>query len=305
MAAATILDQAENSDRRPPLAGPPDKPVDVSSLPRRPGIPYPSYADGEAADSLVTRLQRQISRTLWRDFSSDCDSPDTRQGSWLPYAWSAICQLIVTHPNNAFQYATGFLVTPYVVITAGHVINHPEAHRAISVDVTPGRGGDFARAGTLTSFDLRPCPSWNPASSRAEDDFAAIILPSAQFAEMGSFGFMALSNDQFQSFESQGGEWVLAGYPADAQCDQSKAPGTPWWDKGTTLRDRRLPSTLSYRMCSSAGQSGSPIYALDSQNRPVAVGIHTRASGGQKVARRLNSDAIQQINEWIATTPIA
>jgi glutamyl endopeptidase len=264
-----------------------------------PAAPYPAYTKGGAAPSKPKQALRKF-RDRFFERSVYCDAQPRQCDPVLAYVWSAICEIHTYHGPGREQLATGFLISPGVVITAGHVVNSPEAGRAQTAVITPGKFRDWSQWGSLPASRFSPCPGWDPSNPQAEWDYAAIFLDNtAQFGPAGFFRFKAISDAEIQAHERSGGLWTVAGYPADPYCDRSLQPlPYQWYASGPMIPGSEAPMTLNYEMPTSAGQSGSPIYYIENDT-PFAIAIHTAGLEKTKWARRIDSPLEQQMERWV------
>jgi V8-like Glu-specific endopeptidase len=271
------------------------------------GVPYPVYVDGDCVAPFMTRNMHLSRKFLFGRFAAHfCDAPDRRFR--LSSSLNSICELQVAYEHGTGA-ATGFLISPSVVVTAAHVIRPdtrpgtPRVGEMESVIVRPGRTGDLPALPleiTAVRRDTEVCPSWDRERPNGDHDYAAIILGDegrTKFSAIKPMQVRVLDDGDITRLEGQGVRWRLVGYPADWQfCDRDKSRGFQWSDEGKT--SRRFRQNLQYNICSSEGQSGSPLFFIE-DDQPVAIAIHSSALNDTKTARWIKDDLAAAIEKWM------
>jgi glutamyl endopeptidase len=239
-------------------------------------------------------LARSV-RGLWERV----EVPDTHL---LPYRLVCFLQCQFA---GAIGYGTGVLIGPRSVATAAHCV-YGEAGPIQSMRITPGAylntdlelccPDGYAEVGFS---DCHLPPGWADVSAGddfSSIDYAVIVLPDDQPALGSKQGWMALD-----PLGPDKDDWLgrvtlqTAGYPS-----VGFDPGSQWQDQGeaTSVTTERL----DYRLATSKGQSGSPIYvtfAVDSDGQPKTwlVAIHSFGNGRQSGVR-IGPDVYKQIMAW-------
>ncbi|MDA8032393.1 MAG: trypsin-like peptidase domain-containing protein, partial [Alphaproteobacteria bacterium] len=199
----------------------------------------------------------------------------------LPYAWIAKME---TNTGNCTAFMVNVpRVSMQVVLTAGHCID--DLPQSVSLTF-PGRSPVHVDRHQM-HFPL-------PESG----DYAAIILPSATGSSDG-FGYNAVPRDN----ELTGRQVTITGYPDE------KPQNTMWASGGALTRVDN--SKLYYRIDTTDGQSGSPIYTWWNGYWTV-VGIHTTggcdpqpstANSGQRLTLTVLDDILTWARyPWLNTT---
>ena len=81
----------------------------------------------------------------------------------------------------------------------------------------------------------------------------------------------------------------VAGYPIDRSLDV-------WAAEGQIVS--LPPNLVEHRIDTQDGQSGGPIFFIDSEGFPRVVGIHTQGASESNHGVRLTPDVLNQILEW-------
>lgn len=207
-------------------------------------------------------------------------SPNLRQPPWR-----LICHLVMTDAQGREFAGTGWLAGPSTVLTAAHnLYSSAHGYAAASVTVIPGRDGNTAPWGSLTSTSFATLDLWRQ-TSRAEVDIGVIWLPQALGQSLGYFGFQALDDAVLLHHAV-----YTAGYPED------RPWGTQWYDQSTIHRvDANL---IAYGLDTIPGQSGSPVFALDAAGNPVAVGVHAYGKLRENLGVRITRPMFQILTGW-------
>lgn len=254
----------------------------------------------------------------------------TRVANVLVAPYRYICR-IVAHaydkPENAYSIGTGFLVSPYHVLTCAHNIYPIQAPRTKTIDVYIAQNGPENSASRFRANGWAVNRWWNwgrdcRASGR---DYGIIRLASP--AQGGFF--------QLRPFNPAGltGKTVhLAGYPSSAQeprarymhrssgaiagrfvieaCNKDR-------QGGESIRGRLFPSILAttslilHELATAPSVSGSPLWIEEEGTRTI-VGIHERRINDDPSGRRhgaavlINDDVRSQVAQWMNTalTPL-
>jgi V8-like Glu-specific endopeptidase len=201
------------------------------------------------------------------------------------FPWSAICHLDITLRDGSRHTGTGWLAGPRVVVTAGHCV-HSRHHGgwSRSISVTPGRSGDQAPHGRLSSAVFRSVTGWTKRGE-ARFDYGAILLPSA-VAHLGqSLDTVALGDADLGSTT-----FNVAGYPDD------KPEGTLWWHaRALEHADRHH---LHYKVDTEGGQSGAPVWRKFGDRRQV-LGIHIGSVTRSNRAVRITTSVLRNLQTWM------
>jgi glutamyl endopeptidase len=220
--------------------------------------------------------------------------------------WRCICHLEITYDSGQVGFGTGWFAGERTVITAGHCLytRGTPSRRAVQVRVIPGRNGTLAPYGYVVARKFDWSPKWQSSTSdidAAPYDYGAIFIDhdvnDAPFgARIGYFGLRSYDEDERKLLDMA--MVNNAGYPHEA----TKPYGTLWFNAGRVhldegpTKDERF---LEYMVDTTAGQSGSPVFLLDStKNQRYVVAIHTT---GNFINRgvRVTAEVYDKIVEWV------
>ncbi|MER8895934.1 trypsin-like peptidase domain-containing protein [Mesorhizobium sp. M0676] len=222
--------------------------------------------------------------------------------------WRCICHLEITYQSGQVGFGTGWFAGPRTIITAAHCLftRGESPQTADQIRIVPGRNGRLAPYGYALATQFKWAPGWEKAKTDAEaaaHDYGAIFLDKdsdvngAPFGDrIGYFGMRWYAANE----EAQLDMSIVntAGYPHEA----TKAYGTMWFNAGRVRIQKTgkpAPQFLEYMVDTTGGQSGSPVFALDSKNNQrLVVAIHTT---GNFVNRgvRLTAEVFETLSSWV------
>ena len=238
--------------------------------------------------------------------------PSSRVTAALGQPYRNICRIVVrNYDNDQISVGTGVLISPYHVLTCGHVIYPPASPRTRGIEVFPGQNGPDENVSLFRSNGWAISASWRATDCRtAGEDYGVIRLatPTRQ-------GFMPLRPFNPAILTSIGVQ--VAGYPADreprsrhlyesrGQVDgavdiRSCVNGVP---QGPIIRP--IPATartIVHQLDTTRAQSGSPLW-IDDGTLQTLIGVHV-GLGNQngKLAVLLNAAVQTQIQDWMRNT---
>ena len=249
-----------------------------------------SLADIDQQESLKRLAMPDIGKFFFEPTESVC-FPDNRQQilTTEDEPWSGICLLVISLPNGRHAVGTGWLVSPTMVVTAGHCVHHGKDGEFFSqIEIIPGANGLLQpfQSKTVSNANFRASNGW-VADGSVEDDYGAIILEQPFASVNGKTPFVFevanLTNAQFENAKVS-----LSGYPAD------KPVGTNWTDSGPL--DSVKSKRLLYSIDTFGGHSGSPVDMLVNGKR-VVVGIHNYGNCPNKCTR-ITADVVRDLQSW-------
>lgn len=195
----------------------------------------------------------------------------------------ATCRLLIqfSSPTDFYQ-GTGFLVSPRLVLTAGHCV-YDKSHGGWARVITIYPGDQSL--GAYQGVKLYTVSGWVNGPSDAYD-YGAIVLADDTMHKKVNFSFeLRPMSDK----DLGGTEFASRGYPIDKGFAQwiSLPPANP---SSTT------PLTMSYIFDTERGQSGGPVFPNGSDG--AAVAVHAK-DGCPNSGTRINQARKDKIlNEW-------
>ena len=183
---------------------------------------------------------------IWLDYS-------TR----TTYPYCAVVSAVSYFPNGDCRVGTAVVVDHYTLLTCGHCVYDPSRGGwADAVDLIPGRDNDsWPYGSTYASYMLVPGKYYN--NLEWTYDFAILNTPDDLGSKVGWFGM----SWQTASLDGQTVETV--GYPASTMAEM-KTSGTI---------DESGTEYLHFKLDTSGGQSGSPLYRWESDGWPHVLGL--------------------------------
>jgi V8-like Glu-specific endopeptidase len=226
--------------------------------------------------------------------------------------WRAICRIVARSPGTSnFSVGTGFLVTPYHVLTCAHVIYPLEAPNTSEITVYPGQNGPDDSATHFKANGWAVSPRWQASNCMtAGEDYGIIRLAEKH-------GYLPLI--PFDPADVLGRLVYLAGYPAT----MDPAARHLYWSRGrvlggilinqctlTTFRGtivRNLATAgnlIAHDLDAARSVSGAPMWIRkDGTRRIIAIHSAFIASGAMRRAILLNRTVRQQIRAWFRSLP--
>lgn len=228
--------------------------------------PLPATKEADPAAHSAAPVARERQSTLQYQTPAQVGVDDRqRVGNSLIYPWNTIGYLSVTYSNGQSFRCTGTLISPYVVLTAGHCVHnknrggyatqvrfYPAQYENLGAPQRPYGKSDFAF--------IRATEAWTQMSDQDSypvteyrHDFAAV-----QFRTPFTFTttFMpVVFNNAVAPVTGAGYPGVVGGVTNFAQ----------WWDEGpdTSLNFMRNNHVKQYGIDGSGGNSGGPFFITD------------------------------------------
>jgi glutamyl endopeptidase len=213
-----------------------------------------------------------------------------------------LVRLRVVIPGLPPRRATGFMISPNTVLTAGHAL----CSRLVTGQVVRATQA-FAAAASAASnqhpFGDLTCSQFEVskqflASQDPLFDYGAVRLPEALGNRIGFFGVRIFADNQLQNRP-----FVLSGFPDPAPPVPPDRPAiledTMWAMSGPVAG---TPQFLTYAMDATTGQSGAPLYSRFQENgRTVflAAGLHQGGNFQQNHAVRFRPEILKEIGTWL------
>lgn len=206
------------------------------------------------------------------------------------FPYCAIAMLSITYENSSLLYrGTGFFINEDTLLTAGHnLYNH-------SVEV-----GESKPLGKMTSMKIYPAYN-NGLGRYGGTEWTAVFYPTSWLDEKNDsadYGIIKIEDPigfktgrfSLSIYPSLNVNYTISGYPV--YVNNSKT-NQQWKKSGklTSITDY----LLSYKIDTSGGQSGSPIF--DNYNR--VIGIHTSGSSTSNYGVKLTSGKLKTVDDTL------
>lgn len=200
--------------------------------------------------------------------------------------WRCVCHLVVDGLHGDQVLGTGWMAGPRTVLTAGHnLFSHKLGREATRVTVVPGRQVDNAPFDFFRSTRFDVHPRWRTLGD-TRFDLGVIWLDAAVGEHVGWFGFGSRTDAQLEALIVN-----TAGYPADRRI------GTQWFNAGRISQIE--PRVLQYGLDTEAGQSGSPIFAVDEAGERVVLAVHAYGGDADNRGIRITDDVFDLFRNWV------
>lgn len=250
-------------------------------------------------------------------------NPMVRVENALVSPYRCICRIVARaydKPENESSIGSGFLISPYHVLTCAHVIHPLEAPHTENIDVYPAQNGPDDNAVRFRANGWAVSPGWRPNDCRtAGEDYGIIRL-----ANPAPYGFFQLR--PFDPAIVTSKTVQLAGYPSSAREPKARdmyrstgraigavvieGCGTETRRK-PTLQFHIAPSILSstrlfaHNLTTAESVSGSPLWIEEGGSRTI-IGLHERSTVVEcgvvhRAAVFLNEAVRAQVARWMNT----
>lgn len=197
--------------------------------------------------------------------------------------------------------ATGFLVSPYMVLTNGHVVWDAEGGEFIrEMKIAPGQTQAAAGRPCERPFGTRDAVRFATNAGWVETQRIDFDY-SAAFFETPFSGISTYMPLVFDVAPGRGGIVNVAGFPGEVRKEKTLAL---WHDDD--LVEAVQGRVLRHKVDTTGGNSGSPVWELFSQTgQRRAIAVHSSGDplGVANSAARLVSQNFELISEWVAWTP--
>lgn len=203
--------------------------------------------------------------------------------------WRLICSLKISCKDGSEYVGTGWIAGPRLIITAGHCVYNEsyDGGWANEITIIPGRDGSNEPFGSFKSTKLHSVKEWVDSGDE-NNDIGAIILESDIGSDIGFFAFGAYPNSDLESQLIN-----ISGYPGSVYGEEQMHHAN------------RISNTTKYKLYydidTEGGQSGSPVWFYNDDNKAVVIGIHSNGAGYAISANsgvRITNSLAKQIAEW-------
>ena len=216
------------------------------------------------------------------------------------FPYRTICY-VHTWETSISARGSGALVTPYMVLTAGHVVYDLPTHRPMTeAEIMPGQRQDTAGGPVIREpYGIRRAvslmingayPGFSDSNQGKYDwDYGAIFFATP---------FTGISTFMPVVFNANPSRAYTTGYPKVVR-GETNSQGM-WQSFG--LIDLSLFGCFLYSFDQSPGNSGGPLYYVSSAGERIA-GIATFGSSYWNGATRLQNDEQGDVLAWMRWTP--
>jgi VWFA-related protein len=192
--------------------------------------------------------------------------------------------------------ATGFLVGPYMILTNGHVVWNGERRELVdNLTITPALSDGAAPPpfGSRNAVRLATNPGW-VATGKIQYDYGAAFFDTP-FSGISTYMPLA-----FDVSPAAGSTVRIAGYPATVRGAATQGQWSSA-DKVVSVQGR----LLRYKVDTSPGNSGSPVWQVLGGGQIRAVAIHSTGdpTNSGNSGARLVSQNFDLLSEWLSWTP--
>ncbi len=229
-------------------------------------------------EAMQLRASRNSLEQVFKQSSAYIDKrvqvSDTKR---LPY--SAVCRIACTRLNGMQILATGVLIGPSHVLTAGYVVFSGGFVRRANVSVAVN--GDDSPFGEIEVVDMR-VPAGYVESENDNLNVAVMILAKPVGESAGHLEIQEFSDAQLLGMQVN-----VVGYPAD------KPPRTMWVGIGKI--ERVSVDRLDYSIFTSVGTGGGPLISSVDGEVFRVVGVHSGGDDQGKYATRMSPEIVEFI----------
>ncbi|MDO4695848.1 serine protease [Porphyromonas sp.] len=210
------------------------------------------------------------------------------------FPYRSICSLRMTSQKGKRYIGTGFLVSPRIVVTAGHCVYfHKDGGWAKHIEVIPACDGGERPYGSVVTTTYCTLKGWRK-NKNWNYDFAIIILPPNYPIgnRAGWFGYCHYNKKSaYNNIRIR-----VAGYPGD------KGQGTELFtDVGKCKSFIFSSNKVAYKADTMGGQSGSPVGKVDRFS--YAIAIHTNGGRRWNYGTKINKKIFDIISRYKKNFP--
>ncbi|UCC20134.1 MAG: zinc-ribbon domain-containing protein [Promethearchaeota archaeon] len=207
------------------------------------------------------------------------------------YPWSTICKLYITAADSTQFIGSGAMLDEYHILTCGHCVYiHDHGGWASEVKVVPGKAGSYEPFGHAFATYYRSYSGWTD-DEMYQHDWAVVTLDRT----IGNLtGWMGRRTADYED-PIYTGVLNIAGYPGDLDSGEYMYFDA---DNGSYADEYNH----WYWMDMSAGQSGSPVWHFDGENRYIlTINAYEYESGiYPNFGTRLDQDKYDRIITWLS-----
>ena len=211
------------------------------------------------------------------------------------YPWSSIARIEVQFSNGTGGFGSGAMISPYHILTAGHVVHDASAGGwATDIDVFLAQDGSEQFYGEADWTYLRSYTGWTNSQSQ-DHDWALITLDRNIGNFTGWLGYEWRSN----SADYNGMTVNTAGYPGDLSFNAQDM----YFASGPVAFADTHQLYYNGTMDTFGGQSGSPVWRYNSSTGERYINaVHAYGNGGNgyNEGTRITQTKFNSLQNWIS-----
>lgn len=211
------------------------------------------------------------------------------------YPWSSIARIEVEFSNGSGAIGSGAMISPYHILTAGHVVHNASAGGwATDIDVFLAQDGSEQFYGEADWTYIRSYTGWTNSQSQ-DHDWALITLDRNIGNFTGWLGYEWRSNDA----DYNGLILNTAGYPGDLSFNAQDM----YFASGPVAFADTHQLYYNGTMDTFGGQSGSPVWRYNSSTGDRHINaVHAYGNGGNgyNEGTRITQTKFNSLQNWIS-----
>jgi len=217
--------------------------------------------------------------------------------------WRPICALYINYPGeSATRLGSGVLIAPRLILTAAHNLYDLERKKTIKDgEVKVGLSASGSQASSQIT-DIRIPKAYtlqHPSKTRKYDyDYGLALLKDDAVHDWAGHVWPLVDINPMLSRALIASNLTVAGYPAKSDAGYTALK----WSFGPVMQDGVQNNTFAYKMDTSGGQSGAPVFQYNSRTGHAALaGIHVAGFPSQhNLANRFSAGVKQNLTKWAA-----
>lgn len=216
--------------------------------------------------------------------------------------WRPLCCLSLVFADvggDKDVVGSGILIAPNVILTAAHNLYSlrtgafvKSAHAHVGTD-----SGSYAASARIRRVEI--CPGYSDFApdniQRYRYDFGVAKLETNALMEWSNECLDVVNQTPLSDDELARSVLNVAGYPVEP------GPRKLKYHFGQPLSGTISPTNFRYRMDTTEGQSGGPVFRFMAASQQVAfAGVHVGGDARGNIARRYNAGMQNRLRDWLA-----
>ena len=214
---------------------------------------------------------------------------------WLDktlWPWVGFVRSFFPNMGGSYTVATGSLIDPQVILTAGHVVYDPSRGGYPNV-IDVAIGGQQRQV--VASQVFRTTNEWVTTDSLTLNPISAVDVGAILLATPIPPGLAIPVQPPTSPAPDLSGTLLnVVGFPADSD-KIGQLYGAQTYPTPSSLDGTRI----FYPVATLGGQSGGSVYEVGSAGQIIIRGVHTSIYNGQGSALRITDGIVSIINEWL------